>query len=605
MVQALPRRSDVPLEQTWDIASVYQSDDVWEAAYETANAALPELTQFQGRLGESAATLLDGLQVRDCHRTEIGRIREYANMQSKSDLGDQRAATRLQQANNLSSRFTEMLAFFEPELLALDPRRLQTMMTELPELAVYAHSFDVLQQRRAHMQPAAVERVLAAASNLAANPYRTYRTLVNAELPFNTVVDGDGALVRLAQGNVRPLIYHRGRAVRKAAWEAYADAHLSLRNTLANTLTGTFTRDIFFARARDYPTALDAALDASHLPMEVYATLISTCREYLPLWHRYWEIKRRALGVNTLHGYDIDVPIVRTERVIPYDEGRAIVCAALAPLGDEYATLLRRGLYEERWVDWCANEGKLAGAESSGVYGTRPFLLLPYDNSLISVSALSHELGHSVHSAFTWQTQPYIYAYMEDSVTEAAANVNQALVRAHLLATTDDPDFQLEVLGEAMAYFHRYLFLMPVLSQFEVECHARLERGEGLTADGMSACLLALFREGYGPSVTLDAARTGIAWAQYPHLFLNFYTYKYALGIAAACALADGVLHDGPDAAARYVEFLKAGDSIYPLDALRLAGIDMAAPEPVERAFGVLAGLIDRLDRLVGAGPLV
>ncbi|MDQ2787715.1 MAG: oligoendopeptidase F family protein, partial [Chloroflexota bacterium] len=552
MVRVLPRRSDVPTEQTWDIASIYVSNDAWAEAYAAASAAVPELMQFRGRLGETVATLRDGLQMRDHHRAEVGRIREYANMQSKSDVGDQDAATRFQQANDLSSRLTEALAFFEPELLALDPHRLQTMMVELPELAIYTHYFAVLQQRRAHAQPAAVERVLAAASNLAANPYRTYRTLVNAELPFDTVVDGDGATVRLAQGNVRPLTYHRDRAVRKVAWEAYADAHLALHNTLANTLIGTFTRNIFFARARDYPTALDAALDASHLPMAVYTTLIATCRKYLPLWHRYWEIKRRALGVETLHGYDIDVPIVRTERVIPYDEGRAIVCAALAPLGDEYAALLRRGLYDERWVDWCANEGKVAGAESSGVYGTRPFLLLPYDNSLISVSALSHELGHSVHSAFTWQTQPYVYAYMEDSITEAAANVNQALVRAHLLTTADDPDFQLEVLGEAMAYFHRYLFLMPALSQFELTCHARLERGEGLTADGMSACLLDLFRAGYGPSISLDAARTGIAWAQYPHLFLDFYTYKYALGIAAACALADGVLHDGPDAAARY-----------------------------------------------------
>ncbi len=602
MVQRLPRRGDVPVAQTWDITSVYPSDVAWEEAYDAARAALPMLARYQGRLCVSAATLLDALQERDRQQIAVGRIREYANLQAKSDLGDQAAAARLQRANTLQGQVAEALAFFEPELLALDPAWLQGAMEELPDLAVYAHSFDLLERTRAHAPLAAVAQLLASAASLAANPYQTYRTLVNAELPFGTVIGAKGEAIQLAQGNVRALTYHRDRNVRQAAWERYADAHLALKNTLAHTLIGSFTWDSFFARARGYPTAFAAALDASHLPTAVYTTLIETCRRYLPLWHRYWEVKRRALGLDTLRGYDIDVPIVRTERIIPYDAGRAIVSAALAPLGEEYAAALRRGLSEERWVDWCANAGKLAGAESSGVYGTWPFLLLPYDESLISVSALSHEIGHSVHSYFTWQTQPYVYAYVEDFISEAAANMNQALVRAHLLATVDDPDFQLEVLAEAMTYFHRYLFLMPILSQFEVACHARLEGGEGLTADTMSTLLFDLFREGYGPSVMLDPARTGIIWAEFPHLFQNFYTYKYALGIAAACALADGVLHDGPAAASRYLDFLKVGDSVDPLDALRLAGIDMASPAPVERAFALLSVLIDRLDALVGPG---
>ena len=599
MVQSLPTRDAVPEAQTWDINSVYPSDTAWESAYRDASAALPKLAHYAGTLGESASALLEVLHERDRQRTQIERIREYAWMQANVDLGEQAAAARLQRATSLRSRFSEAVAYVEPELLTLDHAHLTAMMDESPSLAVYRHYFDTLQRKSAHMQSPEIERVLMSGLAIAADHSLTYKVLVNAELPFRDASDATGKRVTLAQGNVRSLTASRDRAVRKAAWEAYADGHLAFRNTIANSLISTFKRNIFAARTWDYPSALAAALDTSFLSREVFDNLIATCRQRLPLWHRYWEVRRRVLGVDTLHGYDIDVPVVRSERVIPYAEGQKIVVAALTPLGDDYGAVLRRGLYEERWVDWSQNQGKLAGASSGGVYGTHPFLLLPYDNSLISVSALSHELGHSMHSYFSWQTQPRIYADYEDAIGEAAANVNQALVRAHLLATDDDPDFQLEVLAEAFAYFHRYLFLMPLLTRFEMECHDRLECGEGLSADVMSGLLVALFRESYGPSVTIDEARVGIIWAQFPHLFMNFYPYKYALGIAAASALAEMILQGRAPAAARYVAFLRAGDSVYPLDALRIAGIDMASPEPVERAFDVLARMIDQMDMLI------
>ena len=599
MVQALPHRSDVPEEQTWDIDSVYTSDVAWEAAYRRADKILSELASYAGRLNESAVVLLDALRERDRQRTEIGRIREYTWMQANADLGEPEAAARLQRATDLRARFLAATAFIEPELLAIAPEHLASMTAESPELAVYAHYFDTLEHKRAHMRSPEIEQIIASASDIAADHALAYKVLVNAEIPFGDVPDGMGGEIALAQGNVRPLTANRHIAVRRAAWEAYADGHLAFRSTIATGLNATFKRHRFVAQTRGYPSALDATLEANHLPRAVFDNLMAVCRRHLPLWHRYWEIRRRALGVEALHGYDIDVPLVRSERVIPYARGREIVIAALAPLGEEYCAVLRRALYEERWVDWAANRGKLAGASSGGVYGTRPFLLLTYDNSAISVSALAHEIGHSLHSYYAWETQPRVYADYDDAIGETAATTSQALVRAHLLATEDDPDFQLEVLSEAFAYFHRYLFVMPLLSRFELACHDCLDRGEGLSADVISANLLALFREGYGSAMTMDEARVGIAWAQFPHLFMNFYTHTYALGIAAATALAQGVLDDGVPAASRYVDFLRASDSVYPLDALRIAGIDMASAEPVERAFAVLEQMIDRLDGLV------
>jgi oligoendopeptidase F len=599
----LPPRSAVPVEQQWDLASVYPSDSAWEADYAAVAAALPDLGRWQSRLGQSAG-LLEALQARDREQTRVWRLQQYAGMQMIGDQGDPAAAARSQQATALEATLGEAVAYIEPELLALDPARLAALLAEEPRLAVYAHYLDNLRRRAAHVGPAAVERVLAAAGSITLAPYRTYNVLVNAELDLGRVPDGQGGQTALAQGNLDALLAGPDRAVRQAAWESYADAHLGIRNTLAQVLAAGIGSHAFLARGRDYPSALDAALDRTNMPRSVYTHLIAACRDALPLWRRYWEIRRRALGVSVLEGYDIHVPLVRGARRIRYADARELICSALAPLGPDYGAVLRRGLFEERWVDWARNEGKAAGASSSGAPGTHPFLYLSYDDSLLSVSTLAHELGHSVHSYFAWQAQPAVYAWYADFAGETASNMNQALLRAHLLATDSDPDFQLEVLAEAMNNFHRYLFLMPILAQFELDCYERVERGEGLSADTMSERITDLFREGYGPAVHIDAPRVGVTWAQFPHLYFGHYVHTYALGIAAANALAATVRQEGAPAAARYLGFLQASDSVYPLDALRLAGVDLTTPEPVARAFAVLETLIDRLDTLVGPGPL-
>jgi oligoendopeptidase F len=308
--------------------------------------------------------------------------------------------------------------------------------------------------------------------------------------------------------------------------------------------------------------------------------------------------------VDQLASYDIDAPLVRTRRHIPYEEARTLILEAMTPLGAEYGAVLRRGLYEERWVDWAVNEGKTGGAEQSGAYGLHPFVLISYGESLLGVSALAHEMGHAMHTHFTNQSQPPVYENYADYLGETASTFSQALLRARLLNSRDDPDLQLEALADALTYFHRYLFVMPLLAQFELELHERIERGGAISADDMSTRMLELLGEGYGAGVTLDVERDGVMWAQFSHPYLNFYTYTYGLGLSAATALADGVLRGESQAAARYLAFLKAGDSVYPLDAWRLAGIDMSAPEPVERAFDVLEEMVDRLDALVGTGPL-
>jgi oligoendopeptidase F len=601
---SLPKRSDVPVEQTWDKSSVYASDAEWEVALREATCAIPNLGRFRGRLGESASITLDALRMRDEWQALIWRIRWYAAMQVKVDVTDQKAAAQHSQALELIARVEAALAYIDPELLALDPGVFAAMCAEEPALTIFTHYVETLRRRAAHVRSVEVETLLAQVSELTRAPYETYKALVNGELAFGSVTTTDGAEIAINQTSVVSLLRDESRPLREAAWRQYADGYLRQRKTLAGLLDASMRTDVFFARARGYPSALDAALDRALLPRAIFEQLLASWRAHLPVWHKYWRVRAHALGVDQLAGWDIDVPLVRSRRHIPYDEARRMLLEGMAPLGEEYVEVLRPGLYDERWVDWAVNQGKTGGAEQSGAYGLHPFVLLSYDSSLLGVSALAHEMGHAMHTHFTNQSQPAVYENYADYLGETASTFSQTLLRAHLLDERHDPDLQLEALADALTYFHRYLFVMPLLAQFEMDMHERIERGEALSADEMSARMLDLLREGYGAELTLDAERDGVIWAQFSHLYLNFYTYTYGLGLSAATALAEGVLQRTPRAAIRYLEFLKAGDSVYPLDAWRLAGIDMSASEPVERAFGVLEQMIERLDALVGDGPL-
>lgn len=604
MVTTLPKRNELPAEMTWDATSIYATPDDWNAAVKRLSEDMEKLSSYQGKLGDSAESLLAGLQARDALIVEAYHIGQWAMMYHVPDMNNQEAIARYSQSTIMGGKAGAAAAFFEPEILTIGQDKLKAWMEELPTLRDYDHYFDKLETRRAHTRSAEVERVLAEAADLTFSGYFIYAALSDSDLKLGTIEDEAGQKVELGQSNVLTMIRHSDRKVRQAAWESMSDAYIGMKNTFAASLAAGVKRDVFYAKAHSYSSSLEAALSADNVPTSVFYSVLDTFKKHLPVWHRYWEIKRRGLGVDKLHGYDIDVPLVRTERKIPYSRAMEMVLAGMAPLGDDYINPLKRGLYDQRWVDVLPNEGKGGGAFSSGWHGTHPFLFISYDDTLENVSTLAHELGHSMHSYLSWQHQPPVYARYSMFVAETASNFNQALMRANLLATEKDADFELEVLAEAMSNFHRYLFIMPTLARFEIECHERVERGEGLTADAMSSLMADLYAEAYGPSVEVDRDRVGITWAEFPHLFGNFYVFQYTTGISAANALADSVLREGETAAARYLSFLKAADAVYPIEALKMAGIDMNTPEPVERAFAVLTRMIDRLDQLVGEGPL-
>ncbi len=602
--ETLPRRQDVPIEKTWNVESVFPSVDTWETEFVRVGGLLEGFAEYAGHLSESPDLLTAAL----AKRTEVGmavrKLGLYASMLRSGDTGDQTAAALSSRAGGLGARFASATAFYEPELLAVDPKTLTEWVTQTPELTIYTHYFNTLARRREHVRSEEVEALLAQVSEPLSALGTASGSLTDADLKFAPVVDANGVSHEVAQGTIADLLRHDDQAVRKAAWESYADGHLSVKNTLAACLSGRVKQSVFQSRARRYPSALEASLAPGAIPREVFDTLLSTFKENLPIWHRYFGLLKKGLGVETLYCSDVPAdtvpaPMPKTEKAISFAEATDMICEGMAPLGDGYVSPMRQGLERDRWVDGVPNIGKGSGAFSSGMPGSYPFIMMNFRDDLFSVSTLAHELGHSMHSYLTWQNQPPIYSGYSLFVAEVASNFDQALVRGHLLDTLTDRDSVLAVIEEAISNFHRYLFVMPTLARFELDCHEKIERGEALTADGMGQTLANFFREGYGGQVEIDEARLGVTWAEFRHLYAPFYVYQYATGISAANALAEDVRTEGQPAAKRYLSFLKAGGSLYPLDALRLAGIDMTSPEPIQRAFGVLSKMVDRLAEIV------
>jgi oligoendopeptidase F len=601
MTSKVVPRADIPVQYTWDTTSVYASHADWEAELARVAGQLPELAAFQGQLGSSPERLLEWLDTAERLMNTVSRLYFYASMFHNVDTNDQAALANHDRAIGIYTRAIAAIAFAEPELLAIGFDTLRSWMAEQPQLAIFAHYFDQLERRQAHVRSAEVEQLLGQLRDPFSGASSIHGILTDADLRFSPAHTAAGDPLELAQGNISALLTNPDREVRRSAWESYADAHLSMQNTMAACLATGVKQDVFLARARRYPSALEASLADNNIPAEVFHNLIATYRSNLPTWHRYWSLRKRALGFDTLAVYDVKAPLTDKMPNVPLAQSIDWICAGMRPLGDEYVAVMRDGLLEQRWVDVYPNQGKRMGAYSHGVHGTHPYILMSYNDDIFSMSTLAHELGHSMHSYLTWQNQPLAYGNYSLFVAEVASNFNQAMVRAHLLETNTERDFQIAVIEEAMANFYRYFFIMPTLARFELEIHERVERGEALTADSMIALMADLFQEGYGDEVEIDRARVGSIWCQFStHLYSNFYVYQYATGIAAANALATDILSGQASAAKNYLAFLQAGDSLYPLDALKLAGIDMATPAPVERAFGVLASYVDRLETLLG-----
>jgi oligoendopeptidase F len=506
-------------------------------------------------------------------------------------------------AQGVYGQVLSAISFLQPEILAIGRDRLDEWMNgpSGERLAIYKHSFDDLFRKQAHVRSADVEEILGLVSDPLQGPSNSTSMLTNADFKFKPVKDRDGKVLDVTQGTISNLMHRADRRLRRAAYHNYMDKYIEHKNTLASNLAHSIKSNVFFMRARKHESTLAAALFDLNIPTDVFHNLINTFKKNLPVWHRYFDIRRRALGLKKLAYYDMWAPITKKKVKVPFERGVELICESLAPMGTDYVETVRRGCLQERWVDVYPNQGKAEGAFSWGVQGTHPFINMSYTDEVNSMSTLAHELGHSMHSYLTWQNQPFVYTDYSLFVAEVASNFHQAMMRGHLLKTVRDKNFQLALLEEAVGgNFFRYFFQMPTLARFELETHQRVERGEPLTADSMIDLMADLFAEGFGPNFDLDRERVGMTWSTFGHLFADYYVYAYATGISGAHAFARKILRGEPNAVENYLEFLRSGNSDYSLNVLKKAGADLTTPETVEETFAVMEEYIDRMEKLVG-----
>ena len=595
--KTLPLRSQVPLDETWDLETIFPTPEDWDAAGEEITGYIPKLAAYQGKLN-NPQTLLAYLQLAETAGILAGKYQNYASNYYSVDTTNQRNGARLGQIRSLGSRLAAATAFFEPELMAMGLDVVEDWIKSTPELAFLSHALDKLRRRQIHVRSGEVEEVLAMTLDPFSGPSGIYSAINNADLPFKLAVSSSGASLEVGQASLGGLITNPDRETRRSAWESYSDGYLAFKNTFAASYIAQLKQDVFNARTRGYDSSLHANMEPDGIPVEVYHNLLTVFKKNLPIWHRYWRLRREILDLKTFHVYDIKAPLSSAKPIVPFKQAVDWICEGLAPLGEERVNVLRKGCLEERWVDRVRNKGKRQGAFSSGTYGTNPFIMMSYDDSLFSLSTLAHELGHSIHSYYSRLNQPYLYGRYTLFEAEVASNFTQAVVRDYLLRTQPDRDFQIALIEEAMSNFHRYFFIMPTLARFELETHTRAEEGKPLSADILNGLMSDLFKEGYGDEVADDRDRTGVTWAQFGHLYRNFYVYKYTTGISGAHALAKPILAGDQEAVDRYHGFLKAGGSRYPIDNLKMTGVDLTKPGPVESAFEYLASLVDRLEEL-------
>jgi len=595
----VPPRSELEDKYTWNAPSIYASEEAWEEAFKNILDRLPDLQKYKGRLAEGPKILADALDVQEAIIKEAGKIFVYAGMSHAVEATDQEAAGRYNKVQGMYGKLRAAAAFIDPELLKIGEEKLRVWMVEEPRLAIYEHYFDDLFRKQTHVRSPEVEEILGMLADPFSGVSGSVGMLTNADFQFKPATASDGREVPLSHGTLMKIFAGTDRQARRTAWHNYTDLYLEHKNSLASSLATSIKQNVFLMRVRGYDSTLEASLFDYNVPTEVFHNLIDTFRKNLPTWHRYWKIRRKALGLDELHFYDGWAPLTKEQPVVLYEQAVDWICEGLAPMGEEYVSILRNGCLRDRWVDVFPNKGKRAGAFSHGAPGTYPFIMMSYGDTVFSLSTLAHELGHSMHSYLTWQTQPLVYSDYSLFVAEVASNFHQALVRAYLFDHNPDPTFQLSLIEEAMANYHRYFLIMPTLARFELEMHEAVEHGEGLTADRMIERLADLFGEAYGEEMVFDRQRMGIQWARFGHLYRDYYVYQYATGISGANALANRILSGEYGAVEDYLGFLKAGSSVYPLDVLKMAGVDLTQPDAVEESFAVLSDMVDRLEGLL------
>lgn len=593
----LPSRDEIDDRYKWKLEDLYPTDDVWEEEFAAVRRLVEQFPRFRGQVIASADQLLNAIQAYEEIHRRLEKLYVYARMRSDEDQSVAKYQAMADRAQGLHVQAESAMAFFVPEILNLDETRLEQFFQERSELRLYNFFLQEILRQKPYRRSPEEEEIIAMAGELAQAPANIFSVLNNVEIRFPTIKDEQGREVELSHGRYITLMESQDRRVRRDAFYAMYDTYHKFRHTLAASLNAGVKKEIFFARVRRFSSALEAALYPDHVPVDVYHTLIDTIHQHLPLLHRYMALRKKLLGLDELHMYDLYVPLVGdVEMKIPYETALEMVKEGLQPLGEDYRRVLEEA-FQGGWIDVFENRGKRSGAYSWGAYGTHPYVLLNYQENLDNVFTIAHEMGHALHSYYSDRDQPYIYAQYTIFVAEVASTLNEALLMDHLLKTTTDPKRKLYLLNYYLEQFRGTVFRQVKFAEFEKIIHEKAEAGEALTADVLCDVYLNLNKQYYGPAMVVDEP-IAMEWARIPHFYSNFYVYKYATGFSAAQAIARHILTEGEPAVNRYLSFLKSGGSDTPINLLKKAGVDMTKPEPVREAMQTFKKLLDELEEL-------
>lgn len=595
---ALPKREEVPKEETWDLEVIYPDIEAWETAFQKVKTLIPEVEAYKGKLGESSETLYALLKKQDELTEILYKVYVYSHMKSDEDTANSTYQALHDRAGNLATVTGSRLAFVAPEILSIDPDKLNGFLEENKGLQLYRHALDEITRTRPHVLDAEKEALLAAAGDVTDASSATFGMLNNADLKFPKIKDENGDNVEITHGRYGKLMESENRQVRKATFEGTYETYGSFRNTLASTLSGQIKRDNFYAEARHYKSAREAALFSNNIPESVYDNLIKTIHDNLPLMYRYVALRKKALKVDELHMYDLYAPLIQNAKIeVTYDEAKELVLKGLAPLGEDYLDVIRDG-FGKRWIDVRETQNKRSGGYSGGAFGTMPYILLNWQDNINSVFTLAHELGHSMHSYYSRTCQPYPYSDYSIFVAEVASTCNEALLNHYLLENTDDKKKKLYLLNNQLEGFKATVFRQTMFAEFEHLIHEKARAGEALTADLLTGTYYDLNKTYFGEGIAADK-QIGLEWARIPHFYYNYYVYQYATGYSAASALSKQILEEGAPAVKRYKNYLKSGSSDYPIEVLKKAGVNMAEPQPVQQAMDVFGQVLDEMERLM------
>lgn len=594
----LKQRKEIEKKYKWDIEAMYPEESKWEKDLQECLNQAEAFTAFQGHLTESARTLADALQLRDAIWLKLEHAFVYAHMKKDEDNRESKYQAMDDKCNSVIAKVSAAMSFFTPELLEAPEERILSYIEEEPDLKTYEFMLKDALREKAHILTAAEENILAQMSEVTGATNDVFTMLNNADMTFGTVTDEDGDPVSLTHGNYITFMESHDREVRKSAFTNMYEAYKALINTLATNYNYNVKTDVVTARIRKYSSARQAALSGGNIPEEVYDNLISVVHEYLPVLHRYIQLRKRILAVDELKMYDVYVPLVKLpKKEIPYEEAVEIMKAGLAPLGEEYVSQLQKGV-DERWLDVYENQGKTSGAYSFGSYDSKPYVLLNYSNSLKDVFTIVHEMGHSMHSWYTRANQPFVYGDHSIFTAEVASTVNESLLMQYLLEKETDPEMKKYLINYYIEEFRTTLFRQTMFAEFEHLSHREVEEGGVLTAQWLNETYDKLNTDYFGPALSADEY-IRYEWARIPHFYRGFYVYQYATGYSAATAISRKILTEGTPARDAYIEFLKSGSSNYPVELLKIAGVDMSSPEPVRLAMETFRQLVEQLEALM------